>query len=80
MIGKVPNIPILGILIPILGMYGCGYQVKNDLPCPDRPELMAIPNDLQIQMPPDAIWIVAENQLALKFHIKRLEARLGCDE
>ena len=73
------NIPLLGILVPILGMYGCAYPVKNTLPCPDRPALMDIPVDLQIQMPPEVVWIVAENQLALKAHIKKLEAR-ACEQ
>lgn len=66
---------ILIALVLVLGMYGCAYPVKNTLPCPDRPVLMDIPVDLQIQMPPEAVWIVAENQLALKAHIKKLEAR-----
>jgi hypothetical protein len=56
------------------------FVVQPELPCPDRPELMPLPVDLQLQMPVDAIWIVAENQLALKSHIQKLESRLGCGE
>ena len=56
------------------------FVVQPELPCPDRPELMPLPVDLQLQMPIDAIWIVAENQLAMKSHIQRLESRLGCGE
>jgi len=54
-------------------------SLEPDLPCPTRPELLPIPVDLQIQMPPDAVWIVAENQLALKAYAKKLEARAGCE-
>lgn len=58
----------------------CTTTVEPDFPCPTRPELMPLPVDLQIQMPPDAVWIVAENQLALKAHILKLEERANCGE
>ena len=62
-------------------LLGCTtVTVEPDLPCPDRPELMPLPVDLQIQMPPDAVWIVAENQLLLKKYAKALEARAGCTD
>ena len=65
----------------ILTVGSCArFTVQPELPCPERPELMALPVDLQLQMPIDAIWIVAENQLALKSHIQKLESRLGCGE
>lgn len=74
MTGKIPK---LGMLILILGMLSgcCSYAVKNDAPCPERPKLTAIPQDLQLRMPPDALWIVGQNQLALKEYAKKLEAR-----
>jgi len=56
------------------------YAVNPDLPCPDRPVLTAIPEDLQLRMPEDAVFIVAENQLLLKTHIKKLEVRAGCGD
>lgn len=71
------KIPLLGILVPLLGSC-CTTPV--DYPCPDRPELMPVPVDLQIQMPPDAVWIVAENQLALKRYARKLEEIAGCHD
>ena len=53
-------------------------EVKPDLPCPLRPVLTPIPEDLQMRMPEDAIWIVAQNQLAMKEYAKKLEARSNC--
>jgi len=55
-------------------------RVGDDLPCPNRPNLMAIPVDLQIQMPAEAVWITAENLLAMQAYAKKLEARLGCQQ
>ena len=61
-------------------LLGCTtVTVQPDLPCPIRPELMPIPEDLQLQMPSDAVWIVAENQLLLKKYAKQLEVRAGCE-
>ena len=69
----------MGICILILGMFGCTtIAVEPDLPCPIRPTLTPIPEDLQIRMPTDAVWIVAQNQLALKSYAKKLETRAGC--
>ena len=72
----------LGILVPILGiMAGCTtYAVKSDVPCPQRPVLTAIPEDLQLRMGEDAVFIVGSNQLALKAYAKKLEVRSGCSE
>ena len=73
------TVVLASCLILIVG--SCArFTVQPELPCPDRPELMPLPVDLQLQMPIDAIWIVAENQLILKSHILRLESRLGCGE
>ena len=59
---------------------GCSTTiVQNDLPCPPRPVLTALSKDLQLQMPEDAIFIVAENQLLLKRHIKDLEVLDACE-
>lgn len=58
----------------------CTTVVEPDLPCPPRPDLIPVPVDLQLRMPPDAVWIVAENQLALKAYAKKLEARANCGE
>ena len=71
-----------GILALVLLLLSgcCSYAVKNDAPCPERPELIPVPVDLQIQMPPDAVWIVAENQLAMKEYAKKLEVRAGCSQ
>jgi len=76
------NIPRLGIIIPLLGMLGCATPITigYDGPCPSRPELISLPVDLQIQTPPDAIWIVAQNQLKLKQHIIDLEDLSGCEK
>ena len=86
------NIPRLGTLIPTLGisniyilfaflyMTGCStYTAIPDVPCPDRPVLTAIPEDIQLQMGEDAVFIVTENQLALKSYAKKLETRAGCE-
>ena len=60
---------------------GCSTTiVQNDLPCPPRPVLTALSEDLQLQMPEDAILIVAKNQLLLKRHIKDLEVLAACLE
>ena len=53
--------------------------VQNDLPCPPRPVLTALSEDLQLQMPEGAIFIIAENQLRLKRHIKDLEVLAACE-
>ena len=67
------------LVLPLFAVSCATVTVEPDLPCPTRPELLPIPVDLQIQMPPDAVWIVAENQLALKAYAKKLEARAGCE-
>ena len=54
-------------------------EVVEPLPCPPRPSLTAIPEDLQLRMPEDAVFIIAENQLKLKAYSKKLEARAGCE-
>lgn len=68
-------------LILLVFLSGCShYGSKPDLPCPDKPSLIGLPEDLQLQMPPDAVWIVTQNQLSLKAYAKKLETRAGCGE
>ena len=58
---------------------GCTtIEVAAPLPCPERPVLLPMPEDLQLQMPEDAVLISAENQLRLKAYAKKLEARAQC--
>ena len=71
--GKTPLVVIIAAFLA-----GCTTIRVSDVPCPDRPDLLPMPVDLQIRMPPDAVFIVAENQLALKEYAKKLEVRAGC--
>ena len=79
-IGDISNVPKLGIIVPILGMLAsCSTTIIGyDGPCPLRPELEPIPVELQIEVAPHTLKIVATNQLKLKKHIKDLEALSGC--
>lgn len=54
--------------------------IRADVPCPDRPNLLAIPEDMQLAMGADAVLIVTENQLALKEYAKKLEVRARCKD
>jgi hypothetical protein len=68
-------------LIPILllMMSGCTTtMVGYDGPCPIRPELEPISVELQMEIAPHTLMIIAQNQLKLKRHIKDLEALSGC--
>ena len=72
-----------GILMSILPLFlimsGCScFTVKNDAPCPERPDLLSMPVDLQLRTPDDAKFIMGQNQLALKEYAKKLEVRAGC--
>lgn len=59
---------------------GCTtIEVAAPLPCPARPTLSPIPDDMQLRMGEDAVYIVGENQLKLKAYAKKLEARAGCE-
>ena len=65
----------------ITAFSGCAtYTVQPDLPCPDRPELIPLPTDIQLRMGEDAVFIVGSNQIALKTYAKKLEVRAGCSE
>lgn len=53
-------------------------EVAPILPCPERPTLEALPDDLQLRIPEDALLIIGRNQLAMKAYAKKIEARAGC--
>ena len=68
------------LALGILALSGCGTTVVGyDGPCPLRPELIPIDAELQREIAPHTLQIIAENQLKLKKHIKDLEALSGCD-
>ena len=70
------------IVIPLVTymlLSGCSTTVvQNDLPCPLRPELTPIPAEMQLEIAPHVIQIIADNQLRLKRHIKDLEILSAC--
>ena len=84
MIGKrnaLRKVPLLGILIFSTTIVGCFTTlVGYDGPCPVRPILEPIPVELQAEIAPHTLQIIAENQLTLKKHIKDLEALSGCSQ
>ena len=69
------------LLIPLL-LTGCctTTTVAYDGPCPARPALEPVSTELQIEMPPQAVRIVSDNQMKLKRHIKDLEVLSGCEK
>ena len=68
------------VLILAAIVAGCGTTVIGyDGPCPPRPILEPIPVELQLEIAPHTLAIIAENQLALKRHIKDLEVLSGCN-
>ena len=68
-------------LLLLVFLSGCSTTIVGyDGPCPLRPELEPIPVELQIEVSPHTLQIIAENQLRLKQHIKDLEALSGCSE
>ena len=72
---------LIGIFLiyTLFGISGCSkVYVNADIPCPNRPDLISIPDDIQLRMGEDAVWIVTQNQLALKEYAKKLEVRAGC--
>jgi hypothetical protein len=65
--------------VKVVVVAGCGTTVIGyDGPCPLRPALEPIPVEMQVEIAPHALEIIAENQLKLKRHIKDLEALSGC--
>ncbi len=69
------------IVVGLVLLSACSTtKVLYDGPCPPRPYLLAIPVDLQLQMPEDAVLLVDYNQSLLKQHIIDLESLSGCGE
>ena len=69
------------VLISATYLVGCTTTlVGYDGPCPVRPILEPIPVELQVEIAPHTLKIIAENQLVLKRHIKDLEALSGCEQ
>ena len=66
---------VMSFAILIIGSWCCTTEVEPFVPCPDRPDLMAIPEDIILAADPDLLFIIANNQMSLKAHIKKLEAR-----
>jgi len=70
------------ILATFVAIFATGcvnpVYVGYDGPCPLRPELEPIPVELQIEIAPHTLQIIAENQLKLKKHVKDLEVLSGC--
>lgn len=73
-----PKIGIICILL--LGMLGCTHTqvLPPEQECPLRPVLEPITIEQQMRIDSQVILIIATNELKLKQHILRLEARAGC--
>ena len=73
---------MVGVLILLFSMVGCTTTIVRpyDGPCPLRPELEPISVEMQIEMQPKTVLIVAQNQLKLKQHIIDLEDLSGCEQ
>jgi len=69
-------------IIVLLYLSGCANPVfvGYDGPCPLRPELQPISVELQIEIAPHTLRIIADNQLKLKKHIVNLEDLSGCEK
>ena len=74
------NVLRLATIVAIFALVtGCVTRTiiqEND--CPLRPELIPIDVELQADIPPHTLLIIAQNQLKLKKHIKDLEAIANC--
>jgi hypothetical protein len=66
----------LALIVGFLSTGCC--TIEPDLPCPSRPVLEPISVAEQIEMNPETVLKVAQNQLRLKEYAKRLEIRAGC--
>ena len=65
-------------LLLLLASCGTTTVIGFDGPCPLRPQLEPISVEQQIEIDPQVIRIIADNQLLLKRHIKDLETLSGC--
>jgi hypothetical protein len=63
----------LGLCVFILS--GCA-TIDVPIGIPPRPDLIPLSAELQEQIPPDILDIIAVNDASLKNHIKRLESRI----
>ena len=70
---------LLSCLTLTIGSACTTIEVAAPLPCPERPVLLPLTEDMQLQMPEDAVLIIAENQLKLKAYAKKMEARAQCN-
>ena len=69
---------ILSLFFIILLSSCSTTQIGYDGPCPLRPELQPLSVELQAEIAPHSLMIIAQNQLKLKKHIKDLETLSGC--
>jgi len=79
------NTKTLGVLIlaatVLMLSTGCTTTVvQSELPCPARPRLEAITTAEQIEIDPQVVLKIAQNQLRLKEYAKKLEVRANCKE
>jgi len=69
------------VLIFSATMTACGTtQTTPDLPCPLRPEIVPIAPEMQAEVPPYVLEIVAENYIRFVQYAKQLEVRAGCED
>jgi hypothetical protein len=67
---------LLILCLPLI--LGSCCTIEPDLPCPPRPNLEPISVAEQIEMNPQTVLKVAQNQLRLKEYARRLEIRANC--
>ena len=75
---KYPFLVISLVTLPFLAGCGTTTVVQYEGPCPLRPELEAISPELQADIPPHTLSIIANNQIKLKQAIIDLEDLSGC--
>jgi hypothetical protein len=63
------------IVVVLTYIVGCSTVTPDPLPCPPRPILSPISQELQLQTPIEVLEIVTENQIRLKAYAKKLEVR-----
>ncbi len=59
----------------VLLLSGCA-TIDTPIGLPLRPDLIPLTVEMQQEIPPDVLDIIAVNDLMLKNHIKRLEGRI----